>query len=103
MYQAFDTKVRFNRRNLTTNRWSCLMPVDTEGLAQKYRAATVDVPGRKLLITNLCGTEQQQDLTEPPNCGGFGRIRHFRRATSTGWPPNPLPIDPACARLALAP
>ena len=27
---------------------------------------------------------------------GFGRIRHFRRSTSPGWPSNPLPIDPAC-------
>jgi len=79
------------------------MPVDTEGLAQKYRAATLDVLSKKLLITNLCGTEQQQDLTEPPNCGGFGRIRHFRRATSNGWPANPLPIDPACARLGIPP
>jgi uncharacterized Fe-S cluster-containing radical SAM superfamily protein len=77
------------------------MPVDTERLAQNYRAATVDVGNRKLLITNFCGTGQEQDLTEPPNCGGFGRIRHFRRATSQGWPPNPLPIDPACARLGL--
>lgn len=79
------------------------MPVDTEGLAQKYRAATVDVEGRKLLITNFRGTEQERDLTESPNCGGFGRIRHFDRTTSQGWPSNPLPIDPACSRLGLGP
>jgi uncharacterized Fe-S cluster-containing radical SAM superfamily protein len=61
----------------------------------------VDVPGRRLLVTNYTGTEQEPDLTEPANCKGFGRIRHFRRATSSGWPANPLPIDPACTALGL--
>jgi uncharacterized Fe-S cluster-containing radical SAM superfamily protein len=77
------------------------MPVDTEGLARKYRAATIDLAGRRLMLTNFRGTQQEQDLTEPPNCDGFGRVRHFRRATSKGWPLNPLPIDPAHARLGL--
>jgi uncharacterized Fe-S cluster-containing radical SAM superfamily protein len=77
------------------------MPVDTESLAARYRAATVDVANRKLLVTNFRGTEQEKDLTEPANCDGFGRIRHFRRKTSPGWPQNPLPIDPAGAALRL--
>jgi uncharacterized Fe-S cluster-containing radical SAM superfamily protein len=77
------------------------MPVDTEALAAKYRAATVDLQHRKLLVTNFGGTEQEKDLTEPANCGGFGRIRHFQRRTSIGWPLNPLPIDPAAAALGL--
>jgi uncharacterized Fe-S cluster-containing radical SAM superfamily protein len=77
------------------------MPVDTEGLAARYRAETVRVETRQLLITNFHGTEQEKDFTEPANCGGFGRIRHFRRKTSPGWPPNPLPIDPACAALGI--
>ncbi len=76
------------------------MPVDTEKLAAKYRAATLDVVNRRILITNLRGSGQECDLTQPANCGGFGRVRHFRRTTSAGWPENPLPIDPACARLA---
>src|SRR5580658_9642753 len=78
-----------------------LMPIDTEALAAKYRSATVDVQNRKLLVTNFRGTEQEKDLTEPANCGGFGRIRHFHRKTTTGWPLNPLPIDPAAAALSL--
>lgn len=42
-------------------------------------------------------------MTEPPNCGGVGRIRHFRRTLGNpGWPPNPLPIDPACKALSLS-
>lgn len=75
------------------------MSVNTERLAEKYRASTIDLQGRRLLFTNFRGTQQEQDLTEPSNCNGFGRVRHFCRTTSKGWPPNPLPIDPAQARL----
>ena len=42
-------------------------------------------------------------MTEPANCSGFGRIRHFIREKRPGWPSNPLPIDPACKALALPP
>jgi uncharacterized Fe-S cluster-containing radical SAM superfamily protein len=77
------------------------MPLDTVGLAAKYRAATIRVESRELLITNFRNSEQERDLTEPANCGGFGRIRHFCRATSKGWPLNPLPIDPACSALSM--
>lgn len=79
------------------------MPIDTEALAEKYRAATVDVAKKRLLVTNFRGTEQEKDLTDPANCNGFGRIRHFRRKASPGWPLNPLPIDPAVAALRLSP
>jgi uncharacterized Fe-S cluster-containing radical SAM superfamily protein len=75
--------------------------IDTDRFSSQLRAKAVDVPGRRLRVTNFSGTEQEPDLTEPPNCNGFGRIRHFRRATTPGWPPNPLPIDPACEALGL--
>jgi sulfatase maturation enzyme AslB (radical SAM superfamily) len=65
------------------------------------RARGVDVPTRRLRITNLSGSEEEEDLSEPPNCGGFGRIRHFRTETSAGWPPNPLPVVPAARALGL--
>jgi uncharacterized Fe-S cluster-containing radical SAM superfamily protein len=78
------------------------MPVDTEHLAAKYRSATLDLVNRRILVTDLRGTSQENDLSEPPNCAGVGRIRHFRRVTTEGWPPNPLPIDPASSRLGLA-
>lgn len=77
------------------------MPLDTVALAAKYRASTIRVESRELLITNFKNSEQERDLTEAPNCGGFGRIRHFRRKTSAGWPANPLPTDPACAALGM--
>ena len=79
------------------------MPIDTEVLAERYRVATIDVTNKRLLVTNFRGTEQEKDLTEAANCDGFGRIRHFRRKTSPGWPLNPLPIDPARAALRLGP
>jgi hypothetical protein len=44
------------------------------------------------LITRFYGTEHEKDLSEPPNCDGLGRVRHFVRQTSMGWPPNPLPL-----------
>jgi hypothetical protein len=54
-----------------------------------------------LLISDLRGSAQEDDLSEPVNCGGYGRIRHFDAATSPGWPANPLPA--AAAALGLAP
>lgn len=77
------------------------MPLDTDNFSQRLRAGAIDAERGRLLITNLAGTAQERDLTEPPNCNGFGRIRHFRRATSAGWPENPLPIDPVCRALTL--
>jgi organic radical activating enzyme len=75
----------------------------TERASEVLRARTVDRVNNKILITNFLGTDQEQDLTEPPNCNGFGRIRHFRRIASPGWPPNPLPIDPAAKKLGILP
>ena len=77
------------------------MAINTASATEKYRTKSIDVPGRRLLVTNFQNTLQEKDLSEPANCKGFGRIRHFRRQTSPGWPPNPLPIDPACRALNL--
>lgn len=77
--------------------------IDTVERSRHWRDAGLDLEGRRILVTNFRGTEQEKDLQEPPNCGGFGRIRHFRRTTSPGWPPNPLPIDPACKALGNQP
>lgn len=75
--------------------------IDTDGYSRQLRDRAVDLPGRRLLISDLSGTEQEGDLSEPVNCGGYGRIRHFTRTTRAGWPENPLPIDPAAAALGL--
>lgn len=75
--------------------------IDTEAWSDRYRKEAIDVPGRRVLVTNFVGTEQEHDLSEPPNCKGFGRIRHFHRRRNAKWMPNPLPIDPACRALGL--
>lgn len=77
------------------------MALDTEAMSMRLRAATLRPAEQSLLMTNFHNTEQEQDFSEPANCSGFGRIRHFRRKTSNGWPSNPLPIDPACKALGL--
>jgi uncharacterized Fe-S cluster-containing radical SAM superfamily protein len=75
--------------------------IDTDMFSSSLRSKSIDVPEKRLLMTKFGGTEQEQDLTEPPNCDGFGRIRHFKRLVTDNWPNNPLPIDPACKALGL--
>jgi uncharacterized Fe-S cluster-containing radical SAM superfamily protein len=79
------------------------LPVDTEKASNLYRAKTLDESSQRILMTRLRGSEQEVDLHDPVNCSGLGRVRHFRRATSPGWPSNPLPIDPAANALGLSP
>lgn len=81
----------------TTNK----MTIDTDALSDRYRRMSVDIDARQLLVTKFTDTEQEKDFTEPANCEGFGRIRHFRRNSNNGWIPNPLPIDPACKALKI--
>ncbi|MEB3885518.1 hypothetical protein [Lyngbya sp. CCY1209] len=77
------------------------MTINTDTLSAHYRAASADIINKRLLITNFHNTHQEQDFTEPSNCHGFGRIRHFQRRSGNLFPPNPLPIDPACKALGL--
>ncbi|MFC1970054.1 radical SAM protein [Chloroflexota bacterium] len=70
---------------------------------EHFRSAALDASKKRVLIANLLGSDQEKDLTLPPNCNGFGRIRHFRRHISDGWPEDPLPIDPANKALGLPP
>ena len=67
----------------------------------KYRSEAINIENQKILVTNFHGTEQEKDLTEPSNCDGFGRVRHFRYSTNAPWPKNTLPIQPACAILGI--
>lgn len=79
------------------------MTINTDVLSARYRKESIDLDGRRLLITNFHDTEQEKDLSEPANAIGFGRVRHFHRVTTPGWPSNPLPIDPVCKALGLHP
>lgn len=76
--------------------------IDTALAAQRMRSRLVRLDDQRVLISRLEGSAQEADLTVPPNCGGLGRVRHFRRTTAPGWPNNPLPIDPAARALGLA-
>lgn len=73
--------------------------IDTESFANILRDRSINVESREILISILAGSDQEADLSEPVNCGGLGRIRHFKQETAEGWPPNPLPIVPAMKAL----
>lgn len=75
--------------------------IDTEVLSKKYREVAIDLRNKSILITNYSGSEQEKDFSEPANCEGFGRIRHFKLRANEGWPNNPLPIIPAAKALGL--
>jgi organic radical activating enzyme len=75
--------------------------IDTDRFSVQLREKSIDLAGGRLLMTKFEGTEQEQDLTEPANCDGFGRIRRFRRGDGRTWPTNALPIDPVCKALGL--
>lgn len=77
--------------------------IDTVRFSERLRERAVDVAGRRLLISRLSGSDQEVDISDPTNCGGYGRVRHFKLRTSAGWPSNPLPIVPACRALDLVP
>jgi uncharacterized Fe-S cluster-containing radical SAM superfamily protein len=77
--------------------------IDTDKFSATLREKSIDVTAKKVLITRLAGSEQEKDISEPTNCNGYGRVRHFRRETAVGWPENPLPIDPASFRLGVKP
>jgi uncharacterized Fe-S cluster-containing radical SAM superfamily protein len=77
--------------------------IPTDEFSARLRERAVRLGSGELLVSKFAGSGQEGDLTEPPNCSGVGRVRHFRRGTNAGWPENPLPIDPARAYLRLAP
>jgi uncharacterized Fe-S cluster-containing radical SAM superfamily protein len=77
--------------------------INTDEFSTNLRAKAIDMAGRRLLITSFSGSKQEKDLTVPANCNGLGRVRHFRRQTTDGWPTNSLPIDPASHALGLSP
>lgn len=74
--------------------------INTDAESERLRAMAIDVEQQRVLISRLKGSDQEPDISEPTNCGGLGRIRHFSRSTSSDWPENPLPVQPAHASLA---
>jgi uncharacterized Fe-S cluster-containing radical SAM superfamily protein len=76
-----------------------LKVIDTERFSSAMRARGINTETKEILITNFRDSIQEQDLSVPANCNGYGRIRHFRYNTSDGWPSNSLPILPAARAL----
>jgi uncharacterized Fe-S cluster-containing radical SAM superfamily protein len=77
--------------------------IKTDDLSASLRARSIRPETRELLISRIDGSAQEADLSEPPNCAGYGRIRHFRIQTPAPWPANPLPMVPAAYRLGTSP
>lgn len=73
--------------------------MDTQAESERLRSISIDLDQGKVLISRLKGSDQEPDISEPTNCDGLGRIRHFGHSTSLGWPYNPLPLGPAVAAL----
>lgn len=77
--------------------------IDTELVSARLRGRAILVDEQKILITRLSGSEQEQDISSPVNCGGYGRVRHFRLTRHADWSANPLPILPAAKALQRPP
>ena len=49
--------------------------INTEDYSARLRERAIRTDAREILISDLRGTDQEADLSLPPNCGGYGRIR----------------------------
>ena len=76
-------------------------PLNSEKLAERLREKSVDRQAKAIRMTKFPGSDQAKDLSLPPNCGGFGRIHHFRLEPDPNWITNPLPTLPACKYLGV--
>ncbi len=75
--------------------------INTEKVSSNLRQKAINTERKAILITNFSGSKQEMDLSEPSNCNGFGRIRHFKLDTGTEWVQNPIPILPAAKALGV--
>jgi uncharacterized Fe-S cluster-containing radical SAM superfamily protein len=75
--------------------------INTDNVSAHLRNKAIDLSKKAILITNFSGSNQEKDLTEPANCNGFGRVRHFRLDAGKDWIKNPLPILPAAKALGV--
>lgn len=74
--------------------------MDRQNKFMLCRESVYDNYTRKILLARISDSEQEKDLSLPPNCEGFGRIRHFRRRLDDDWF-DPLPMDPMSKSLDL--
>ncbi len=77
--------------------------INTDTYSAYLRGRSIILPERRILVARLTGSQQENDLAEPVNCKGFGRLRHFRLDRYDEWSSNPLPILPAAKALGRQP
>ena len=75
--------------------------IQTEPFSKHLREKAIRLDRQAILITRFDGSGEERDFSVPTNCQGFGRIHHFRLHQGDGWPPNPLPIQPASRSLMI--
>lgn len=68
---------------------------------EECRKSVYKMETDEVLLSKIGSSEQETDLSVPPNCDGYGRIRHFKRFIAEDWGTDPLPIDPAIKALNL--
>ena len=77
--------------------------MNNEYKSNYIRTKMVKISEKQVLISRLKGSLQEDDITLPVNCNGFGRIRHFRICEYRDWMCNPLPNLPAAKALNIEP
>ncbi len=75
--------------------------MDYSSFFEKCRYSVYRKETGEFLLAKIGLSEQEKDLSVPPNCDGYGRIRHFKRFIADDWGTDPLPIDPAIKALNL--
>lgn len=80
-----------------------MSPINTDFYSSHLRERAILSSERKILISRLSGSKQENDLSSPVNCCGYGRVHHFRLHTYSDWSANPLPSIPAAHTLGYAP
>lgn len=74
--------------------------IDTDGSSARLRPRMISHADRSISLTNFLSSTQSSDLSNPPNCDGFGRRHLFEAEAFEDWPANPLPIRPALRGLS---
>lgn len=69
--------------------------LDSDKMSERLRSKSVDFKSRTIRMAKLTGSVQESDLSSPLNCGGFGRVHHFRTGSDPKWIKDPLPMMPA--------
>lgn len=77
--------------------------IDTDRYSTQLRKRLLSLDSRSISLTRFTESEQNDDLSIPPNCDGFGRVHKFEEEAYDDWPSNPLPIRPAARGLSLPP